>query len=218
MPDAVSWRDEIKAAASKKTRGRSIHFSDFSHKQKKAACGIIAAKPIRFTAAIAHKPSLNRGTFKDRNQLYFYLTRYIIERVSWLCRDAPDLKHNGLTKILFSRRGGMSYDNFSEYLKRLRHDQSVQVHWPSIDIGSVGAEDHSADAGLQLADCGAGAINEAFEHDIYGNVESEYIRRLKKVIYNRNDNYLSYGVKIIPNHDSLPLSQQQKDTVDIFRK
>jgi hypothetical protein len=71
---------------------------------------------------IANKPVIPPGIYDEKNHLYFYLCRYLIERISWLCRDmrrnVPE--GDGKVKIIFSRRGGMSYDDFRAYLERLR--------------------------------------------------------------------------------------------------
>ena len=100
------------------------------------------------------KNTPNAGTFTNKNQLYFYLTRYLIERVSWLCRDKRRSvqEGNGMAKITFSRRGGLSYDGFRDYLEHLKGNHETQIHWPVIDIQAVDAQDHSRLAALQIAD------------------------------------------------------------------
>jgi len=44
------------------------------------------------------------------------------------------------------------------------------------------------------------------EPDNFGNCECRYAETLKRIIYNRNRNYLSYGIKFIPNHEGLALT------------
>ena len=215
----VNWRDEIKEVTGKRSPGRSVHFADFNHGQKRAACGVIATKNLRFTSVICHKPSLDGATFTIKNQLYFYLCRYLVERVSWLCRDArPSVKEgDGRAKIVFSRRGGMSYPDFQEYLDRLRKSgDGSTVHWPIIDIHNIEAKDHSRDAGLQLADCGASAVASAFEPDPYGNVEGQYLQAIRRQIYHRNNNYLSYGMKLHPPKNQVQLTDQQASILREF--
>jgi len=218
--EAVTIRDEIKDRTGKRTQGRAIHFSDFNHGQKRAACEVLQGNPIRYISILCHKPSLVAANFTVKNQLYFFLGRYLIERISWICRDnrRSVSEGSGQVKILFSRRGGMSYRDFRAYLIRLKDgEHGGSVHWPIIDIDSVDAKDHSTDAGLQLADCGATATANAFEHDRYGNVESQYLHTIQNIIYHRGNNYLSYGMKFHPTHDDVPLDNQQTRSLQVFR-
>lgn len=173
--ETVRWRDEIKGTTGKKTKGRSIHFADFNHNQKRVTCQIINGKPLRFISALSHKTTIPENTFTHRNQIYFYVTRHVIERLSWFCRDnRVDVPEgDGRLKIIFSRRGGLSYPGFADYLSQLKENtDNNNIHWPVIDIASIEARDHSTDAGLQIADCGASAITAAFEPDIFGNIDS----------------------------------------------
>ena len=173
--DAVSWRDEINGLMPDRKR-RELHFKDLNHGQRLAAARLISEKPVRVTSVLAYKPTIPEGTYRSKNQLYFYLTRFLLERVSWLCRDlrpkAPE--GDGRVKITFSRRGGMSYPDFQEYLRTLKSDTSgdVRVHWPVVDIDSVSATDHSRSAQLQLADVAASSFAYGVEPDQYGNCES----------------------------------------------
>lgn len=208
--ETVKWRDEIKNTTGKKNKGRSIHFVDFDHNQKRVACQILSKKPCRFTSAIAHKPSLAPSNFQGKNQLYFYITRYVIERISWFCRDMrPEVgEGDGRVKIIFSRRGGMSYEDFKRYLSDLKKNPTANtVHWPVIDIDAIEAKDHSRDAGLQIADCMASATAWALEPDRFGNTEQQYLQSLKPNIYTRNDNILSYGLKLLPNKQDIQSNQ-----------
>ena len=53
-------------------------------------------------------------------------------------------------------------------------------------------------AGLQFADCFATAFRKyVFEPNSFGDVEISYAKILKPFIYNKKDNYKSYGFKIL---------------------
>ena len=69
---------------------------------------------MRATSIIAEKTGIPPGIYTEKNQLYFYLTRFLLERMSWLCRDLRSVvrEGDGRVKIIFSRRGGMSYTDF----------------------------------------------------------------------------------------------------------
>lgn len=175
---------------------------------------------------IAAKEPIPPDIYVEKNQLYFYMTRYLIERISWLCRDdRPTVKEgDGRVAITFSRRGGMNYGDFRDYLRKLKASQQndVQIHWPVIDIDVVNAADHGKVASLQLADAVASSFAAGFETDFYGNCEPRYAETLKPVTYNRKNwqgvrNYLSYGVKIVPSHTDCPLNAQQKKMIEIWK-
>lgn len=217
--EAVGWRDEISNSMPEKKR-RQTHFAQMNHSQRIFAAQCLAARPIRAISVISNKRTIPDGVYSDKNQLYFYLTRYLIERISWVCRDLrPEVPEgDGTVKITFSRRGGMSYGGFKRYLERLKSsaDNQVHIHWPVIDVDGIDAQDHSRRAGLQLADIIASAFAAGFEPDKFGNCEKRYSELLRPVVYNRDGNFLSYGVKVVPNPERMELTPQQAETINIF--
>jgi Protein of unknown function (DUF3800) len=218
--EAVKWRNEITGLMPEK-KSRDLHFAKLNHGQKLATVHAIAGKPVRAISVIASKEAISNDIYVEKNQLYFYMTRYLIERLSWLCRDhrpmAPE--GDGRVAITFSRRGGMQYDAFRAYLERLKLDDrgDVRIHWPVVDINAVKAADHSSSASLQLADAVASSFAAGFEPDRYGNCEPRYAETLKPITYNRKRNYLSYGVKIVPQYDTMPLNAQQLKMLEIWK-
>lgn len=210
--ELVKIRDRIKDECAPGSPRRSVHFKDLNHAQRKRACQIIAGQPLRFSCVLGLKNTPEAASFTKKNQLYFYLTRFLIERVSWLCRDKrPSVPEgNGMAKITFSRRGGLSYDAFRDYLANLKDHHDTTIHWPVIDIDAVDAQDHSRLAALQIADCGVSAISAAIERDIYGNTEAGYLNEIAGNIYHRSGNYLSYGLKSLPALDAAGLSPSQE--------
>jgi hypothetical protein len=87
---------------------------------------------------------------------------------------------------------------------------------PCIDVDGIEARDHSAMAGLQLADTIASAFACAVEPDRYGNCESRYAEELKCATYHRRKNYFSYGVKLVPPHNTMALTPDQQRFVGLF--
>ncbi|MDF1767651.1 DUF3800 domain-containing protein [Maricaulis sp.] len=217
--EAVRWRDEIADRMPERSR-RDLHFKDLNHSQRIVAAQTIAQKPVRILSVLAAKQPIPSVIYTEKNQLYFYMTRYLIERLSWLCRDLRTRvpEGDGRVEITFSRRGGMSYPAFQDYLRHLksRSDNDVKVHWPVIDVGAVRALDHSRNASLQLADIAASSVAAAFEPDRYGNVEPRYAQLLKPVTYNRHGNYLSYGLKLVPRAEECGLNQAQRSNLAIW--
>lgn len=219
MPNVLAWRDEISSKMPEK-KSRIIHFSKMSHPQKVVAVQCISQRPIRAINVVCNKVVIPPGIYNEKNQLYCYMTRYLVERISWLCRDyrLPNDTGDGRVQIIFSRRGGMSYEDFCAYLHHLRGmGAQTRIHWPVVDIDGIEARDHSTFAGLQLADAVASAFACGFEPDKFGNCESRYAEILKPIVYHRPGNYLSYGLKIVPNANGLQLTADQTRTLDLFK-
>lgn len=188
-------------------RSKPLHFTELDHAQRVMAISQMIDKPFRAIGVFAHKPVIPDGIYVAKNQLYHYMTRYLIERLSWLCRDLRKQvpEGDGRLKIVFSRRGGMDYPDFQQYLRRLRdaNDSEIRIHWPVIDIDSVEAHDNGQRYGLQLADIAVGGLRSALEPDLYGNVEPRFAEMLKRNTYGRDGKYLSYGAKLVPAYDRI---------------
>lgn len=218
--DALAWRNEIRARLSSQARTKPLHYTSLNHSQRVMAAQILAEKPIRSICVMSYKPLIPAEVYVEKNQLYFYMSRYLLERLSWLCRDMRRrvIEGDGRVKIVFSRRGGLSYSGFRDYLNLLRtsDDPDIQIHWGVIDIDGIEAVDHSRRAGLQIADIIAASMTAALEPDVYGNCEKRYAEILKSRIYSRNGNYFSYGAKLVPRWEKLPLNRQQRDFVELF--
>lgn len=219
--EAVQWRDEIHHRLPEQMRKkRELHCLKLNHQQRLMACQVLAEKPIRSICVMANKPVIQRDIYTQKNQLYFYMSRYLIERISWFCRDMRrDVPEgDGRVKIVFSRRGGLSYGGFRAYLTRLKNadQEGIRVHWNVIDIEGIEARDHSSKAGLQIADLIAMCMTVGLEPDAYGNCELRYARVLRPLLYHRGGNYLSYGVKLVPRPSQIPLTEQQQEFVEFF--
>lgn len=218
--EAVKWRDEI--ANKTLSTKREIHFADMNHGQRIAAAQHLGNIPVRVISIMALKTKIPENVYTEKNKLYFYMTRYLVERISWLCRDQrPKVPEgDGKVAITFSRRGGMSYGDFQSYLDRLKNgDQAdVNIHWPVIDIAAVKAEDHSRNASLQLADVATSSFAYAVEPDRYGNCEMRYAESLRPVTYRRNGNFLSYGVKLVPKPEQCGLNEQQTRFIRLYNE
>ncbi|MBB5699996.1 DUF3800 domain-containing protein [Sphingomonas yantingensis] len=218
--DAVRWAKEIREQLPQQKKHKPLHYKDFDHAQRVMAITGLCDRPMRATAVIANKPIIPAGMYEQKNQLYHYMCRYLLERLSWLCRDMRPMvpEGDGRVKIVFSRRRAMNYDDFQHYIQRLKDaaDPEIRIHWPVIDISAIEAEDHGSRFGLQIADLVMSGLTAALEPDFYGNVEPRFARMLKPIVYSRGGNYLSYGAKIVPNADTIPLTEQQREFLAIF--
>lgn len=218
--DAVQWAKTIIAQLPEQRRRKPLHFMNLDHNQRVMAVSTLAARPFRSICVIANKPMIPDGAYVNGGQLYHYLCRYLIERISWLCRDMrPQVPEgDGRVKIVFSRKRTMNYQDFRDYMHLLKSkaDPQIRIHWPVIDITGIEAEDHGARFGLQIADIVTSGITTALEPDFYGNIEPRFARILKPNVYNKGGNYLSYGAKLVPSAEVLQLSSQQAEFLEIF--
>lgn len=183
---------------------KELHFRDLKHEQRVPYVKHIAAVQIKTVSVLIHKPSL-RDPEKFQSEkflLYRYASRYLLERVSWLCRD----KHthgegSGRADVIFSNRNIMSYKSLTDYLETLRGKSDpldVRIDWNVIDPKRVSAVDHTKLAGLQIADAVASSFFYAVNMNRYGEVEDKYAKFLLPQCYRHKAAVLGYGLKFWP--------------------
>jgi hypothetical protein len=194
---------------------KPLHFKDIRHEHRLLYVDSIARANLRTVSVLVHKPSLlEPEKFRERYRLYFYATRYLLERVSWYCRDhrtGSDVG-DGVADVVFSNRSGMSYLELCQYLSYLRANtglMNVRVHWAAIDEARVYALSPGRRAGLQIADAVAGSFYQAVQQSRYGFVEPRYARMLKPVVYSYRATYLGYGLKFWPRDMGALLEEER---------
>src|SRR3954470_5576610 len=87
--EGVKVLDGVKALLKKELR-RPLHFRKLDHHQRVAYVTELAMQRARMrtVSVLVHKPSLKDvERFKGKYLLYRYATRFLLERVSWFCRD-----------------------------------------------------------------------------------------------------------------------------------
>jgi hypothetical protein len=140
-------------------------------------------------------------TLNERTRMYHYSIRYLLERVSWLARDAIPRPQNPLCRLIFAKCKNLKYDVIQNYLRRLRagdEEDDIRIHWPSIDIENILVRPSGELVGLQIADIVASSVHKGFELDPHGRTEPTYVRHLRQRTYCRDGNYRAYGMKIMP--------------------
>ena len=103
-----------------RARGSIIHFHKLNHDQRVAMCTAIGESGATLVSILIDKWRLNNAWLQHGYNLYFYATRYLLERISWLARDT----HIGNApidpvKLVFSNRSKMSYDDLRAYVTKL---------------------------------------------------------------------------------------------------
>lgn len=176
-----------------------LHFREMRHERRLPFVDTIAKAKLRAVSVLVHKPSLREPeTFQERFRLYFYIVRYLLERVSWYCRDHKTHHDSGdgSAEIFFSNRKYMSYNELRDYLERLKK-LDVRIEWSVIKTDQIKSYPASKRAGLQIADAVAGSFFFALEPR-HGFTEDRYAKMLKPVVYQRGGLYLGYGLKFWP--------------------
>ena len=192
---------------------QEIHFRKLTHEKKIAYLSSIASSRIRSVTVAIHKPSLReQETFHQKNKLYFYACRLLLERVTWFCRDNfISSKHygDGTAKIVFSKRKNMSYAELKDYLNLLyinSNYRDIRINWSTLRSNQIVALGASQSMGLQVADAVASSCYSAVNKSDYGYVEDKYMRIVKPTIYRHGKIIWGYGFKVFPegreNHHS----------------
>lgn len=208
--EVVKLVDNVRKKLGKPER-KPLYFRDLKHEQRIPYVDEIARADLRTVSVLAHKPSLNEPEkFGERYRLYFYATRYLLERVSWYCRDRKTVHDtgDGSASIVFSNRSGMSYDELKNYLNLLMNQTDilgVRIEWSVIKPDQVVAYSMGKRMGLQIADAVASSFFYAVQKSQHGFTEDRYARMLKPIVFNRYGRYLGYGLKLWPRDIDITL-------------
>lgn len=177
-----------------------LHFRKLKHEDRLPFVDEIAKSPLRCISILIHKPSIReQENFTTRFVLYFYAVRYLFERISWLCRDNRLEEGDGTAEIIFSNRGGMSYEELRNYIDVLRSKPNVSVDWSVIKNNLITAYPHEKRMGLQIADAVASSFYYSVQTTWQGFTEPRYVKILKPVVYNLGKKHRNYGVKVWPS-------------------
>jgi len=199
--ETVKVLDTVKTMFRKELR-RPLHFRKLDHPQRVAYLTELArhSAKMRTASVFVHKPSLTDvETFKEKYLLYRYATRYLLERVSWFCRDhRVNDGGDGSAEVVFSNRKRMSYDDIRDYLDVLQRRNDVQIDWSVIKRDQVESVPHDQRRGLQIVDAIASGYWSGLNPNGYGQSEDRYARIIHPLAYNRKGNYKSYGLKFFP--------------------
>ena len=192
--------DAMRAQLGKKPR-EPLHFRKLKHEHRLPFAAKIAAARLRVVSVLVHKPSIQEPEkFSERFLLYRYASRYLLERVSWLCRDHA-IEGATAAKVTFSNRSAMSYEELRGYLRRLKENTQefdVRIDWDAIDPDRVEARTHDSLCGLQVADAVASAFFFGVNRSRHGFSEPRYAQLLAPVAYRHKGAALGYGVKLWP--------------------
>lgn len=213
--EVVKLIDEARRLLGKPPK-KPLHFRDLKHEQKIPFLNLISKANLSIINILIHKPSLRSPeTFKEKYRLYFYSVRFLLERVSWYCRDSNPSNRNCEAEIIFSNRSGMSYSELRDYIDLLKTTNNNKIHWPAISSDAITSYSAGKRMGLQIADATATSFFKAIEPSNYGYTETKYVSILKPTVYNRNQRFKNYGIKVWPSDTDL-ISEQTQWIEDLY--
>jgi hypothetical protein len=180
-----------------------LHFRDLTHEKKRAYVAAIANLPVRTVSVLAHKFSdpanPTAPNFTEKDQFYRYISRLLLERISWLCRDHR--KDSGEVELIFSNRGSMSYADVRAYVALLKTKPEVKIAWSVVDPAAIKALSHEKRAGLQAADAVASSCFAGLRVNAFGQTEWSYATALLPTFYRYKSKLWGYGIKWWPNNE-----------------
>lgn len=201
-------------------------------------CNALAKKDAKCFVVMSNKKNIEKyknNKLDDGNKawIYWWLARLLLERVSEYCeeRTPPERRGKGQDKdklrIIFSRRGGLTYKDFSDYLWKLYWQSGAgalwlnykDIKWSVIDWDEIRVLDHKDRAGLQLADVNAGAFYEAVELNRGGiaTCDPSYAKALKPLVAIRSTGALvGFGIKPMPLVSAMGLSPEQMEVFKFY--
>lgn len=212
--ETVKLVDDVRTDLNKPPR-KPLHFMDLKHEQRLPYVSRIAGASLKAATVLVHKPSIQEPEkFQERYRLYFNTTRYLLERVSWYCRDhrhSSD-EDDGSAEIIFSNRAGMSYEELCGYLGHLKQNSGllgVRIDWRVIRENQVISLSPGKRMGLQIADAVASSLFYSVQESRYGFCEPRYAQMLKPVVYQGKDGWLGYGLKFWPRDEAALLQEER---------
>lgn len=188
--------NRVKEAIGQRDPRRPLHWAELKrhHEKRLYVAREFARLPIRLIVCATHKPSLReKAVFKRKQWLYNFVTRHVIERVSWLVRD--ETEGQGHVDLVFEKRSNLSYEVLERYL-----DTQVRVDAEVCDavLGRVIPRGKDQSKNLQIADALVGACFGAFEPNRFGQTDPTYVQIVRSRLYRRQGNLMSYGLKLLP--------------------
>lgn len=142
----------------------------------------------------------SKWDLRDSEQAYNYLSRILLERVSWFLRD-----NCAKADVVFSSRNTRRDKELIEYL----NNKVLNYEWNKIapnTIASISSEKMEKYDMLQLADVCAAAMFKSHEPDTLGFIYPCYMNNLRDHLYTHNSKVFSYGMKYYSNNMQLDKS------------
>ena len=189
----------------------SFKFTSLDPKRKIRIAQALAEMPVSITSILVHKPSLtNVALRKDHKRLYFYYGKFLIERISWICRDSKRAAEevDKRCEFVFSKRNKFPYDQLIDYVRSLPNtDKNSRAAWDYIDPNLISACPHHESDGCIFADAAASALTLAVESTEFGITDSRPQVELLSRYYAPAKVYKGNSIKLFPSEaEAMPLT------------
>lgn len=196
----------------------SFHFQRASHDERLCFIRHMSSLPYTALSVMVHKPSIQkRENLSKKYYLYFYAAKLLLENATiWTKKNS----HRKL-QIIFSSRGGLTAEQFKEYLGRIPHRNNNApdyMAWEHLNLDGITCEENKNLIGLQMADYVASAAAKSVEIGPWGIFEDKYVRELRPMLmrYGNNPSARGFGVKIWPGlNGEISLAERLKWFRDI---
>lgn len=176
-----------------------FHFTKSTHNVRLGFIHAMRGCGMRAMAVAIYKPSIRKPeNFQKRYYLYFYALRFLLEKATVWCK-AHGL-HDELHVYLSTRRG-LRLEDLNEYLERVIASPFVatdKMEWSYLRNKGIFLRENKTLRGLQLADCVASSIGQAWEPSRFGLYEPRYLKDMRPMFHHDR---LTYGraIKIWPS-------------------
>lgn len=207
-----------------------IHFKDLSAAKRLVVCSEMVRLPLRCFVVASNKKNMQghqnpwAELIPSDNWFYCWMTRLLLERVTRFVdiHAREQFGKPATLKIVFSRRGRMSYPQLEAYytwlkIKSVADAQFLDIgdiSWSVMDRRQIFVCDHEEDFGLHFADATASAFFKACDYRDTGSCDPQFAQKLE-LIMGRYPNILDgqiagYGLKLMPGLRKARLRQDQQ--------
>ena len=159
----------------------------------------LGRKPIRTAFIGFHKPSLVGTHIRaSHGSEYNYLTKFMLERISWIVRDASSAGGDHKAEVVFSHQDMYSVTELHSYIAKLQRGKgryNTRANWEH--LGDFTSESHVDEGRMHLADLVASSFHRAIEPKQHGMTDERYFRHLLARLYRGRD-AKPFGLKLWP--------------------
>lgn len=192
--DAVrEFVDHLLVAISKPP-GTRLKWTTMNHYERRVAADRMSLLPVRLIYVTVPKANLGASYITaNTGGFYNFVGRMILERVSWLARDA-----NATAHVTFEKVKGFPEKNTLDYFSLLRAQRTSPVAWDHLSQ-NIRIDSPANIRGLRTADLAAGILDAAMRRDPgTGLVEPCYFQSIASRLFRSKQGVcLGYGVKLL---------------------
>lgn len=174
-------------------------FSKASAKDNFVLTRLLGRKPIRTAFVGFHKPSLGGTHIRDNHgSEYNYLTKFMLERISWAVRDADSAGGDHQADVVFSHQDMYPLKDCQHYIDKLKRGAgryNTRANWGH--LGQFLSEPHTDEGPMHLADLAASSFHMAIEPKQHGMTDERFLQNLLMRLYRGRGNK-PFGLKMWP--------------------